>query len=93
MKGRKIYLPVGVMALLLFFVSTSWAVKKPVMPDNFGSDAWAVANYREAVDYLKYMTKKDVQNRLLAVPKNLRKQAWDEFWKPYDPVKSTPDFR
>ena len=61
------------------------------MPDNFGTNDWAVANYTEAVGYLKYLADNDVRQKLLSVPENLRLEAWEEFWKGYDPVSSTPE--
>ncbi len=91
MLRRRYYLGLGLIALLIAVAVPAWAVKTVEMPENFGTDQWAMSHYRDAVDYLKYITKKDVQQRLLAVPENLRQQAWDEFWAPYDPVKKTPD--
>ncbi len=91
MLRKGFFIPMVVFTLLMSVVSTSRAVKTPDMPSGFGTDEWAVSHYREAVDYLKYVARKDIQNQLLSVPENLRLEAWNEFWKPFDPVRSTAD--
>ncbi len=77
--------------LSLIVTSSLWARKKIEMPDNFGTNEWAAANYKEAVGYLKYIAKNDVRQELLSVPENLRLEAWEEFWKERDPVSSTSE--
>ena len=74
-------------ALSLVMTASLWAVKKVDMPGNFGKDDWAVSHYQEAVGYLKYMTKNQTIQKLISVPDNLRQDAWDDFWKGYDPLK------
>ncbi|MEA2064075.1 MAG: GWxTD domain-containing protein [Gemmatimonadota bacterium] len=78
-------------AIILLLVSTvsMWARKEPRMPENFGSDEWAVANYEEAVGYLKYLTDNRTRQELLSVPENLRVEAWNEFWEAFDPLSTT----
>jgi GWxTD domain-containing protein len=77
--------------LLALTGSLLYAVKIPDMPDNFGSDEWAVEHWNQAVGYLKYITTDEQRQKLGSVPENLRKEAWDEFWKGEDPVPSTPE--
>lgn len=79
--------------IVLSFVLTGflWARKKVEMPENFGTNEWAVANYKEAVGYIKYIAKNEVRQQLLSVPENLRLEAWEEFWKGHDPLSSTPE--
>ena len=79
------------LALLLLSTAAFGARKQPEMPENFGTQEWAVANYEEAVSYLKYLTEKNDRQELLSVPQNLRLETWQEFWKKLDPVSSTPE--
>jgi GWxTD domain-containing protein len=77
--------------LVLTGATPLWAVKVPDMPKDFGSEEWAVSNWNAAVGYLKYVADTRKQQALLSVPAGLRKEAWEEFWKDFDPVRSTPE--
>ncbi len=75
------------MAVLLTVALPLHATKKVEMPDDFGSDLWAVSNWSEAVGYLKYLAKDRVREELVALPTGERLAAWREFWTPHRPDK------
>jgi len=82
----------GLLLIFSLMVTTSlWARKKVEMPENFGTNEWAVAHYKEAVGYLKYLAGNDLRQELLSVPERLKLEAWEEFWIKHDPVSSTPE--
>jgi GWxTD domain-containing protein len=86
-RALKFTLP-AVFSLLL--AAPVFAAKTMPMPQDFGTTNWAVANWSQAVGYLKYITEKKVQAKLLTVPEGLRTAAWNELWKEVDPVKTEP---
>ena len=77
--------------LFMLTAVSVWAGKQAEMPENFGTDEWAVAHYVEAVGYLKYLTDNEDRQKLLSVPEKLRLEAWVEFWNKLDPVSVTPE--
>ena len=84
-------IPTLLFPLLLLAAVSLWARKQPEMPENFGTDEWAVAHYQEAVGYLKYLTDNKDRQKLLSVPEKLRLEAWGEFWNKLDPVSISPE--
>ncbi len=74
------------MALLLVVALPLHAVKQAEMPEDFGSDQWAVGNWSEAVEYLKYMAKDKVRKELVALPAAERLDSWQEFWNESAPT-------
>jgi len=85
-------LKVGFLAgFVLMAAASLWAKKMPEMPENFGQTDWAMANYKEAVGYLKYLTDGKTRKKMLAVPEDKRLETWENFWKKLDPVSATPE--
>jgi GWxTD domain-containing protein len=94
-QGVKMFRPRALKAsipvILLLILAVPLRARKTVeMPDNFGRDDWAVSHWEEAVGYLKYVGDKEDRQKMLSVPENLRLEAWEEFWKKFDPVSTTP---
>ncbi len=77
------------MVVLLTAALPLHAVKKVEMPDDFGSGLWAVNNWNEAVNYLKYLAKDEVREELAALPAGERLDAWRGFWTPHKPALSS----
>ena len=76
--------------LLMVPALNLWAMKQPEMPDNFGTDEWAVTHWEEAVGYLKYVANKETREKLLNLPELLKFDAWENLWKESDPMPTTP---
>lgn len=82
------YLLTGLIAVVLTAMPVT-AAEKTSPPDNFGTAEWAAGHWQKAVHYLKYVSEDDQRKKLRSVPEHLREQAWNEFWKEADPLKST----
>ena len=57
--------------------------------------SWSIStllrtDFEAAVEQLRYVTKDDVRDSLLAVPDSLRREAWKAFWQVRDPTPGTP---
>ncbi len=77
------------LAGLLLSTALLTAADKPEMPENFGAPEWAAAHWKEAVEYLKYVSKGEQREKLLQAPEGQREEIWRSFWSNLDPLKST----
>ena len=55
------------------------------------SNVWALTNFDEMLNVLKYFDRQDLIAKLRTAPPNQRAEAWREFWKATDPVPITPE--
>ena len=55
------------------------------------SDQWAIANFAEMVDVLRFFPRQDLVTKLKAAPREQRAQAWRDFYQASDPVPITPE--
>jgi len=78
-------------AILILLAAPLRAREVPEMPENFGTDQWAVANYEQAVHYLKYLSDEKTRRKMLNAPIRERLEVWQSFWKELDPVPATAE--
>jgi GWxTD domain-containing protein len=55
------------------------------------SEQWAIANFSQMVDVLRYFERQDLVAKLKAAPREQRAAAWREFYRASDPVPITPE--
>jgi len=55
------------------------------------SDQWAIVNFSQMVDVLRYFERRDLVAKLKAAPREQRAVAWQEFYRASDPVPITPE--
>ena len=55
------------------------------------SEFWAIANFDQMVDVLRYFDRQDLVAKLKAAPRDQRAAAWREFYRASDPVPITPE--
>jgi GWxTD domain-containing protein len=55
------------------------------------SDQWAIANFDEMVDVLRFFDRHDLVAKLKAAPREERAAAWRDFYRASDPVPMTPE--
>ena len=55
------------------------------------SEQWAIANFSQMVDVLRYFGRRDLVAKLKAAPREQRAEAWQEFYRASDPVPITPE--
>lgn len=72
--------------LILWLGCAPLSKTPPIIPEDFGSDEWAMENYQEAVEYLKYLTTDRVRRIMESAPERLHWECWDQFWSARDPA-------
>jgi GWxTD domain-containing protein len=55
------------------------------------SEQWAIGNFSQMVDLLRYFERRDLVAKLKAAPRDQRAAAWREFYRASDPVPITPE--
>ncbi len=55
------------------------------------SEQWAIANFSEMVDVLRFFERQDLVAKLKAAPREQRAAAWRDFYRASDPVPITPE--
>jgi GWxTD domain-containing protein len=55
------------------------------------SDAWAVMNFDQMIELLRYFDQPELVAKLKAAPRERRAAAWSEFYRASDPVPITPE--
>lgn len=55
------------------------------------SEQWAIANFAQMVDLLRYFERRDLVAKLKAATRDQRAEAWREFYRASDPVPITPE--
>lgn len=55
------------------------------------SEQWAIANFSQMVDLLRYFDRRDLVAKLKVAPPDQRAAAWREFFRESDPVPITPE--
>ena len=55
------------------------------------SDLWAVANFDDMVNLLRYFAPADTLRRIANAPPEERAAAWQDFWRTTDPNPVTPE--
>jgi GWxTD domain-containing protein len=55
------------------------------------SEHWAITNFEQMVDLLRYFARQDLVAKLKAAPHDQRAAAWREFYRGSDPVPITPE--
>ena len=55
------------------------------------SEQWAIANFDQMVDLLRYFVRQDLVAKLKAAPHDQRAAAWRDFYRASDPVPITPE--
>ena len=75
--------------LLITAVIPLYAVKEVEMPDNFGSAEWALNNWSESVNYLRYIARDDIRGEFEQRAADERLEAWESFWAAVDKQNGT----
>ena len=55
------------------------------------SELWAISNFEQMVDLLRYFERQDLVAKLKAAARDQRAAAWREFYRGSDPVPITPE--
>ena len=55
------------------------------------SEQWAIANFDQMIDLLRYFERRDLVAKLKAAPHDKRAEAWQEFYRASDPIPITPE--
>ena len=55
------------------------------------SEQWAIANFAQMVDVLRYFERRELVAKLKAATRDQRAAAWREFYRESDPVPITPE--
>src|ERR1041384_3029118 len=55
------------------------------------SDQWAIANFEQMVDLLRYFARQDLVAKLAAAKREERAEQWRAFYAASDPVPIAPD--
>ena len=82
-------LPVGRSVLEVEAVGTEARTATPFLVTF--SEQWAIANFSEMVDVLRFFERQDLVAKLKAAPREQRAAAWRDFYRASDPVPITPE--
>ena len=82
-------LPVGRAAFEVRAVGTPERAVTPFLVTF--SELWAIANFAQMVDVLRYFERRELVAKLKAATRDQRAAAWREFYRESDPVPITPE--